>query len=167
MKEVWKDIKGYEELYQVSNLGNVRSLITNKILRPNTYGEYNSVALFKNKNKSFIRVHRLVAEAFIENPQNLECVNHINENKKDNRESNLEWCTRGYNCNYGKRNEKMSKSKSIYRIVQKDKNGKIVKIWDNAWDLKHLTNYSMDVIRLCCKNKCKTVYGYQREYVLK
>lgn len=165
MQEIWKDINRYEGLYKISNFGKVMSLTRNKLLTINKTGEYDYVFLSKNGQFKIKKIHRLVAEAFIPNPNNLECVNHRDENKRNNRVDNLEWCTKKYNCNYGKRNEKMSKSKSKYKIVQKDKNNNIIKIWNSIWDLEHNTSYNKWVIRQCCKNKCKTVYGYKWEYM--
>lgn len=142
------------------------SLKTNKIMKINKCGEYDYVALYKNNKKKIQKIHRLVAENFIENPKKLECINHKDENKRNNRIDNLEWCTKKYNCNYGKRNEKMSKSLSKYKIIQKDIKGNTIKIWDNIWDLEHNTNFNKWVIRLCCKNRCKTAYGYKWKYLL-
>lgn len=164
MQEIWKSIKGYEGLYEISNFGNVKSLRNNKILK--TIGsEYKQVRIYKNKIPKTIAIHRLVADAFIKNPNNYLCVNHKDENKMNNSVDNLEWCTKKYNCNYGKRNEKMSKSKSIYKIVQKDKSGNIIKIWRNIWELEHNTKYKKQNIRQCCKNRSKYAYGYKWEYV--
>lgn len=165
MKEDWKDINGYEGLYQISNLGKVKSLKNNKILKENL-NEYKQVKLYKNGDGKYYKVHRLVAIAFINNPYKLECVNHKDEDKYNNNVDNLEWCTKKYNCNYGRRNEIMSKNKSKYKIVQKDKDGKIIKIWSSIWDLEHNTSFNKWTIRQCCKNKCKTVYGYQWEYLI-
>lgn len=118
MKEIWKDVIGYEGLYQVSNIGNVKSL--DRVVR---YGRtlkgkektkfeekdgYLVVALCKNGKAKHIKVHRLVATAFIENPFNLPEVNHKDENKKNNHFDNLEWCTTKHNINYGTRNAKVS-----------------------------------------------------------
>ena len=166
MKEVWRDIKDYEGLYKISSKGKVFSLKTNKLMKINKCGEYDYVALYKNSKKKIQKIHRLVAENFIENPNNLECINHKDENKRNNRVYNLEWCTKKYNCNYGKRNEKMSKSLSKYKIIQKDIQENIINIWDNIWDLEHNTNFNKWVIRQCCKNRCKTAYGYKWEYLL-
>lgn len=111
--EVWKPIKGYEGLYEVSNLGRVKSLerkvkaknkygtvdrtVTEKILKYSiNHKGYYLVKICNQVNKSFL-VHRLVAEAFIDNPENKLQVNHINGDKKDNRVCNLEWCTNNEN----------------------------------------------------------------------
>ena len=112
--EIWKDIQEYKGLYQVSNLGRVRSLDTiinckgakgidnhlrkGKILKQNigTTGYY-SINLSKNSKRKYVRVHRLVAEAFIPNPNNYYCINHIDGNKLNNKVENLEWCTYSYN----------------------------------------------------------------------
>lgn len=115
MKEMWKDIPGYEGLYQVSNLGNIRSLKYAggnkvKLLKQATTNGYKQVQLSKNgKGKNHL-VHRLVAIAFIPNPNNLPVVNHKDENPSNNNVDNLEWCTQEYNINYGTRNERASES---------------------------------------------------------
>ena len=116
--EIWKDIQGYEGLYQVSNLGRVRSLNykktkTVKILKltSNTKG-YLQLILHKNGEISSRKVHRLVAEAFIPNPDGLPQVNHKDENKQNNCVDNLEWCTNYYNAWYGTKIDKMRKKRS-------------------------------------------------------
>ena len=115
MQEIWMDIKEYEGMYQISNLGRVKSLprkgsTTERILKPNkdTKG-YNRVILTKNNSTKTFKIHRLVAEYFIPNPDNLPQVNHIDEVKDNNIVTNLEWCDTKYNCNYGHRNDSMKK----------------------------------------------------------
>ena len=126
-EEIWKDIKGYEGLYQVSNLGRIRSLdriiyvndelrpirkIKGKILklRPNKQG-YLRTIISKNCKIKSITVHRIVAETFISNSNNLPCVNHIDEDVTNNTVKNLEWCTYDYNNNYGTRSLRESETK--------------------------------------------------------
>jgi hypothetical protein len=101
-KEIWKDIEGYEGLYQVSNLGRIKSLNFKRsgkegILKSNPEGGYCAVTL-SHKRRGVFYIHRLVATAFIPNPENKPEVNHINHNKRDNRASNLEWVTQSENC---------------------------------------------------------------------
>ena len=117
--EIWKDIKGYEGLYQVSNLGRVKSERKNRLLKPRLQKNgYLRVNLYdKNSKRSTKSVHRLVAKAFISNPNNLEFVNHKDENKTNNVVSNLEWCTAKYNSNYGTKLERQSKA-----LLEKYKN---------------------------------------------
>ena len=115
MNEVWKDIECYEGKYQVSNLGNVKSLNYNhtgkeKLLKPINANGYLTVHLSINNNKKKYKIHRLVAEAFIENHKDLQIINHKDENKSNNCVANLEWCDTLYNNNYGTRNQRVSKS---------------------------------------------------------
>ena len=107
--EIWKDIPEYEGLYQVSNLGNVKRIgsfrgvnkkyLNNYYLTPKDNGKgYLRIKLTKNNKSKRHMLHRLISQAFIENPNNYKVINHINNNKKDNRIENLEWCTQSYNC---------------------------------------------------------------------
>lgn len=127
-EEIWKDVKGYEGLYEVSNFGRVKSKdrrvkvvykstfyknLKGKILKPtNTIG-YDKVALYKEGRQKYHNIHRLVAEAFIPNENNLPIVNHKDESRNNNHVDNLEWCTHKYNITYGtapdRKNKKLSK----------------------------------------------------------
>ena len=102
MNEMWKDIEDYEGLYQVSNLGNVKNIKTNKILKPEeTPKGYLRIRLSKNHICKNYKIHRLVGKAFIPNPDNLPQINHKDENKHNNTINNLEWCDNWYNNHYG------------------------------------------------------------------
>lgn len=138
-KEIWKDIEGYEGLYQVSNQGNVRSLdrIVNapngvrtskgKVLTQYKCGNYSKVTLSKSSKYKTYDVHHIVAKAFIPNPNNYPQVNHKNENRYDNRAENLEWCTAKYNANYGTRNKRLSENHKVpCKLETKQKLGRSV-----------------------------------------
>ena len=123
MQEIWKDIVGYEGFYQISNFGNVKSLsrkcgtkskkytCQERILKKRETCGYYSVMLYKDGKTKQLKCSRLVAQAFIPNPNNLPCVNHKDENKHNDIVSNLEWCTVKYNSNYGLVKEKIRLSR--------------------------------------------------------
>lgn len=114
--EIWRPVKGYEGLYEASNTGKVASLNYNgtgarRELKPiETHHGYLNVRLYKEGKWKGIRLHRIIAETFIPNADNLPEINHIDENPANNAVSNLEWCTHAYNCNYGRHNERVSNS---------------------------------------------------------
>lgn len=107
--ELWLDIDGYENEYQISNYGRLKSLKSDMIMKPmvGTNG-YLSACLWKNGKQRKLSIHRLVAKGFVPNPHNYKEVNHIDEDKTNNRYDNLEWCTHKYNMNYGNVKEKIS-----------------------------------------------------------
>lgn len=158
--EIWKDIKGYEGLYQVSNLGRVKS--SKKILSPSKT-EYLKVSLSKNGAQNTHYIHRLVAQAFIDNKSNLPFVNHIDENKHNNNVNNLEWCDNKYNLNYGNAQKKKAKSQLRYNVIQKDNKGNIVKVWESASQVATTLNYKKGTIMKSCQKGLKN-YGYFWEY---
>ena len=123
-QEIWKDIKNYEGLYKISNLGRVKSLPKyagrsyrkEKILK--TYLDKNGyvkVILCKNNRTRFLSIHRLLAEAFIPNPNDYPQINHKDENKQNNSLNNLEWCTCKYNINYGTRTKRDVEKRKMKR----------------------------------------------------
>ena len=170
-EEIWCPIKDYEGLYEVSDKGRVRSIKFGKerILKPlrNTCG-YLQVQLWKNGEKKNLLVHRLVAQAFIPNPDNLPQVNHKDEDKENNSVQNLEWCDGKYNINYGtciKRvSEKLTNGKLSKPVLQYTKSGEFVKEWKSAKDVQRNLGYFHNNISYCCNGKLKSAYGYVWKY---
>lgn len=122
MKEIWKDIKGYENKYQISNLGRVKALDyrrtkKEKILDSRNNKGYKAIALWNNGKRRVFLIHRLVANAFIPNPNKFPQINHKDENKLNNSVDNLEWCTQFYNNIYGTRLQRVSKTLSSQNIA--------------------------------------------------
>ena len=158
--EQWIKIKDYEN-YEVSNEGKIRRIIEgekyNYLKLHEDKDGYLLVALSKKGKINYFRVHRLVAQAFIENPNELPQVNHKDENKKNNCVDNLEWCTNKYNCNYGDRTRKISNKVSKFMIIQKDLQGNLIKVWNRneIYDLTRKYNYQRirDQIRKPLKPK--------------
>lgn len=163
--EVWKDVgecKGYEELarlYEVSNLGRVKNK-KGLIMSPELYQRgYYRVHLYKNNKRKHARINRLVALAFIPNPNNYPMVNHKDENKLNNKVSNLEWCTAKYNANYGTTKERAAKP-----LYQLDMNGNIIKEFNSAHQVQKVLGYNVRAIAGCCEGNCKSAYGYKWKY---
>ena len=175
MNETWKDVIGYEGLYQVSDLGRVRSLKYGKvrILKPRNNGRsYLKVALYRNEQMRNVYVHRLVAETFIPNPLSLPEVNHKDENKANNSADNLEWCTAEYNINFGtavaRRSAKL-KGKFVNgplakAVLQYDKSGNLVREWSSASEVERRTGFAQSNISACCLGKLKSAYEYVWKY---
>lgn len=175
--EIWKYIKGYENLYQISNLGRVKSMgngnssnSKERILKPTTNNKgYLYIGLCKDGKVKYYLVHRLVANSFIDNPDNYNEVNHINEDKTDNRVNNLEWCSREYNINYGSRIERArnsninhpSTSKPIYSV---NKTTNEIIYYQSINDAERITGIYSSNICSCLKGKLKSTGGYKWHY---
>lgn len=181
INEKWKDIFDYEGLYQVSNLGRVRSITharingkqknhtcisKGKLLSPGKDSNgYMVVVLSKNGKRKSCRVHRLVAETFLNNKNNYKCVNHKDENKENNVVDNLEWCSYKYNNGYGTRPKNISKANSI-SVNQYDKEGNFIRQWDSIINAEKVLNIKRASVNIsaCCKHKKNTAYGYMWRY---
>ena len=167
--EEWRDIKGYEGKYQVSSHGRVKSLNYHregkeKILKPEVLKKgYLRVDLHNGAKRNKIQVHRLVAEAFIDNPNNYPQVNHKDENKQNNHVENLEWCTNKYNANYGTKLEKISKGKNWRASkVECIETGEI---FDSLIEAEEKYNIKYQSISACCRGITYTAGGYTWKYI--
>ena len=175
--EIWKDYKDYEGLYQASNLGRMRSIdrwvsskngsmqfIKGRILKPVTgSNDYLKVNLYKNNKVKDYLVHRIIAEIFLPNTDNLPYVNHKDENKQNNVVSNLEWCDAKYNTNYGTRNERISKRLSK-PVLQYTLDGVFVREWESAKQAEREGGYQHGHIISVCGGKRNNHKGYIWEY---
>ena len=164
--EIWKDIKGYEGLYKVSNYGNVKSLNYNhtgkeRLLKPKIETYYRITLSNYGVVKLYL-IHRLVAEAFIPNPDNLPQVNHKDENKHNNHVYNLEWCTNKYNLNYGTVKEKIAKalSKKVYQYTL---DGEFVREWKSTQECERNGFHQAHIVK-CCRGERKTHKCYRWSY---
>lgn len=179
--ELWMPIKGFDGKYSVSNLGRVRSearqystgqhnitidqptIIMRQKKKANGYF---AVCLSYNGKPIYKYVHRLVAEAFIENPMNLPIINHKDRNPSNNAAENLEWCTPKYNATYDGANIRSARGR-MKKIVQKTLGGEIIKVWESteaaakAFNNKHAKNNINNVLK---NDRRKTAYGYKWEY---
>ena len=170
-KEIWKNIAGFERLYQVSSFGRVKSFYGKKehILKAQKISHgYLNVILYKDGIKNNWLVHRLVANAFIPNPDNLPMINHKDENKQNNLVSNLEWCDANYNANYGTRNKRMTdkliNGSLSKKVGQYSKDGQLIKIWPSIREAKR-NGFNMGNIWSCCQGKIKTHGGFIWQYI--
>lgn len=166
---MWKDINGYEGLYQVNEFGDVRSIKRNKnIFKSVTNSGYYQVKLYKDSKSKNFYVHRLVSEAFIDNPNNYKEVNHKDENKLNNQVENLEWCDRIYNEHYNNKHkktvEKITNTYNVYKdgkLIQSNKNFRelFVLLEHNA---KSINSFNSNIC-LCANGKQESAYGYKFE----
>lgn len=172
--ETWKAIRGFDDNYQVSNLGNVRNLNwrspgTIRSLTPaHDKDGYLVVCLSAfDGTQSTIRVHRLVAAAFLDDFDEKKTVNHKNEIRSDNRVENLECLTIKENNNYGGRNKRVSESKrntNCKKVIQRTLSGEIIKVWVSLRELVRNTSYDASLISRVCRGIKNTAYGFRWEY---
>ena len=181
-REIWKPIEGYAD-YLISNLGRVKSIKFNREKILKTYQDkhnYWRVNLCENGKQKTHLVHRLVAKAFVPNPNNLPYINHKDENPSNPICTNLEWCTHQYNMNYGTIKERSSISHTgkkqtiehinkvietqIKPVNQYTKEGILVKVWNSMKDACIELNIQKSSLTKCCQGKRKTAGGYKWEY---
>lgn len=182
--ERWKTIQDYPN-YEVSNHGNVRSkdrivlrkgcktILKGRLLKQYCGGGYMRVALYNGNRASRVNksVHRLVAQAFVENPLNLKIINHKDENKLNNNAENLEWCTYKYNSNYGtaiqrrvlNQNWNDISSKISKPVMQMDKDLNVIAVYKSGVSCEKF-GFNSASISKCCKGKLKTYKGYIWRY---
>ena len=165
MQEIWKPVVGYEGLYEISNLGRVKSLPRNgtsfseKILQHSIAKGYRQVILSKNNERKSVTIHRLVATAFLPNEKNYPCINHKDENKQNNDVSNLEWCSYAYNNTYNDRAKKASK-KTGKKVLCVELNT----IFNSLAEAERATNIKAGNICWCCKGNWLSAGGYHWRY---
>ena len=179
--EEWKDIKGYEGLYQVSNKGRVRSLKHDKMIKPIQHSNgYLFVNLHKDGSRIHTSIHRLVANAFIPNPDNKPCVGHKNTIKTDNSIDNLEWCTYLENNNHPITRYRRSKTKKgippskntmdalikkmSKKVYQYTIDGIFLKSWNSVREASKNVGTFESNISFCCKHSNRTCKGYKWSY---
>lgn len=157
------EYKKIYENYLISSNGKIYSLKSKKVLKPIIQDNgYSYVTIHNNKIQKMFRLHRLVAETFIPNPNNLPQVNHKDENKQNNKVENLEWCTAKYNMNYGTRKERVAEmfSKKVYQYTL---DGELVKVWSSTMECGR-NGYNQSKIVSCCNGKRKSHKGYKWNY---
>lgn len=162
--EIWKDVKGYEGKYQVSQLGNVKSLNYHREGKERILSKckdkdgYSVVLLYKNGQKKTCKVHRLVAEAFLRTEDNTLVINHKDEDKQNNKADNLEFCTVGYNNRYSK----------TVQVEQCDLNGNVISRWESIKEAADSLNLKASNIGACCRKygRNKTAGGYVWRYAV-
>lgn len=152
MQEIWRPIPNYEGLYEVSNLGRIKSLRTNKLMKPHIINRgYYDVCLSKNGVAKHYLVHRLVCEAFCEKPEGKDVVDHINGRKTDNRSQNLRWTSQKENVRRGNR---------VRPVVRGD--GKYYETLQSVTE----DGFNAPSVCECCQGKFKTHHGYEWAYVM-
>lgn len=175
MREIWKPIANYEGIYEISNLGNIRSLdrviysnrwdknqfIKGKNLKPFLAANgYLRIELTdRDGDRKKFPVHRLVASTFIPNPNNYPQINHKDEDKTNNSISNLEWCTAKYNINYGTWINRHQK-----QIAQYDKNDTLIAVYNSLTDASK-KGFSLCQISKCCNGKANTHKGFRWSFI--
>lgn len=160
MNEIWKKISFGKGDYEISNLGNIRK--NGYLLKGQMNGKYKEIILSNGSSKKKFKVHRLVAEYFLSNPNNYPVVNHKDENPSNNAVSNLEWCTQKYNTNYGTCIRRRSKKHE--KAVCQFKDGYFVKKWNSISNASECLGIDSSSITKVAKGMRKTAGGFNWKY---
>ncbi len=176
MREIWKDVVGYENLYKVSNFGLVKRIKTGKKVGSGNYERnelvlkqrknnkgYAIVDLYKSNKRGQFLVHRLVTLSFIPKPDSCDFVNHIDEDKNNNHLANLEWCTRKYNMNHGTAKYRIGIKNSI-KINMLSKDGGFIRSFDSAKQAERELKINNSNINECLRTKRKSAGGFIWQY---
>lgn len=167
--EEWKPIEGYEGMYEVSNKGKIKSLArdyNNRTLHDRIMKQYVGktgyfcIRLCKNGKTKLFKVHRLIAEAFIDNPNKLPFINHLDGNKLNNSISNLEWCSPSRNIKHAY----LTGLRRTQSVFQLDVEGKVLKMWGSISEASEKTGVDISKICSCCRGGQKTAGGYVWKY---
>ncbi len=183
MKETWKPVPGYEDFYEVSDCGNIRSIAvfsakyqriiqrrSPRMLRQETsHDGYKRVVLSLYGKHRHFSVHRIVALSFLPNPGNLQEVNHKDENPANNHVFNLEWCSPSYNSNYGTLPQRISQRQTnapyhSKKVVQLSMEGKVISTFPSTCEAERQTGVSSECICRACKGRYSHAGGYKWEY---
>lgn len=158
--ETFVKIEGFDN-YEVSNLGKVRNIKSGRILKPSlNKNGYLRLWLCKNNKRKHLYLHRIIATAFIDNPDEKPCVNHIDENKLNNDLSNLEWCTVRENLIHGTRTKRAAE-KCFKKVIQLDLNDNVLNEFESMVQAEQETGVSRRNISSCCNGKRKSAGGYK------
>ena len=177
--EEWRDVIGYEGLYQVSNHARIRSVERivkhskggDKLLRSKEKKPFHTsngrmrVELSKNGVNKKHSLHVIVAKAFVPNPKNLEEVNHKDENPKNNCPENLEWCTHLYNMNYGTRTQRASESRFKSVGMYHPKENVLMRVFVSMKEAAEFLNVSNSCITISCKKEKRLIKGYKFKFI--
>jgi len=158
--ETFVEIEGFEN-YEVSNLGKVRNIKSGRTLKPRLHNNgYLGLCLYENNKRKNLLLHRIIATAFIDNPEAKPQVNHIDENKLNNDLSNLEWCTERENAIHGTRTKRVAEKLS-QKVIQLDLNDNILNVFKSMRQAERETEIDATSISACCNGKRKSAGGYK------
>lgn len=189
--EEWKDVVGYEGIYQVSSYGRVKKNNGKELSQRKDQDGYLIVTLYKGGIRADYKAHRLVGMAFIDNPNNYPVINHKDENPSNNHVENLEWCTVKYNCNYGNRNKKLSEAlkrcshahvqgernyfygkhflrglhPQAKKVAKLDSQGNILAVFDCTIDAAENVGCNPTAISMACNGKRNKIKGFQWKHL--